>query len=103
MIASSFARTLKVVSDLVDVKVVRNHDVVKSIECVAPLVGNLERPIGSTGDQLFVRTGVLSEIDVQGVAKPMLRMAAKELVLEGKRAFGVVIDKIKVRAQGPVV
>jgi hypothetical protein len=68
VIASSFASPLKVVSDLVDVKVVRNHDVVESVEAVAPLVGNLERAVGSTGDQLFVRIGVLSEIDVQGVA-----------------------------------
>ena len=35
--------------------------------------------------------------------EPVLRVAAEELVLGGKRAIGVVIDEIKVRAEGPVV
>jgi hypothetical protein len=54
-------------------------------------------------DQLFVRIAVLSEIAAQGVAEPMLRVAAEEPVLGGQRAIGVVIDEVKVRAQGPVV
>jgi hypothetical protein len=61
VIASSFDSPLKVVSDLVDVKVVGNHDVVKSVEPVAPLVGNLERAVWSTGDQLLVHRGFLGD------------------------------------------
>jgi hypothetical protein len=103
VIASRFASTLEVVRDLVDVEIVGNHDVVESVERVAPLVRNLERAVGSTVDQLSYASRFLSEIDVQGVTEPMLRVAAEELVLDGTRAVGVVIDEIKVRAEGPVV
>ena len=92
VIASSIASPIEVVRDVVDVEIVGDHDVVEPVERVAPLVRNFERAVGSTVNQLLVRIEVLSQIDVQGVAEPMLRVAAEELVLGGEWAIGVGID-----------
>jgi hypothetical protein len=78
VIASCFASTSEVVRDLVNVEVVRNHDVVEPVERAAPLARNCERAAGSKADQLFVRIAVLSEGDDQGVPESMLRVAAED-------------------------